>query len=253
MRYIKGEIIISEEHDLPLLKHVMASRYITQSQLWRFLATDGNEFSRRSYVWRVKRLADHGFLGRLAHSAVNGDCTYTITGKSVTYLQSAGQLYTGPENGPGTEPDLNHVAHSIGLNAIHLRFLDTKALLSWESETEIRSRNELTDNGYRKDYDAVVTLLLGGEPKRFALEYERSPKTFKEYAAIRKRIESERLVHQFLYLVPNRHLQSFLKQCYQKINRPLYIGSSVDLERVTPDVLQVLDVRSNQNRLLKEV
>jgi len=253
MRYIKGEIVISEKHDLPLLKQVMASRYITQSQLWRFLATDGNEFSRRCYVWRVKRLADHGFLARLSHSVVSGDCTYTITGKSVTYLQGAGQLYTGPENGPGTEPDLNHVAHSIGLNAIHLRFLDTKALLSWESETEIRSRNELTDNGYRKDYDAVVTLLLGGEPKRFALEYERSPKTFKEYAAIRKRIESERLVHQFLYLVPNRHLQSFLKQCYQKINRPLYIGSSVDLERVTPDVLQVLDVRSNQSRLLKEV
>src|SRR5215813_9892473 len=118
MRYTKGEIIISEEHDWPLLKRVMASRYITQSQLWRFLATDGNEFSRRSYVWRVKRLADHGFLGRLAHSAVNGDCTYTITGKSVTWLQSAGELYTGPENGPGTEPDLNHVAHSIGLNAI---------------------------------------------------------------------------------------------------------------------------------------
>jgi hypothetical protein len=178
---------------------------------------------------------------------------YTVTGRAVTYLQNAGELYSGPEDGPGTEPDCNHVAHAIGLNAILLRFLSNKMLLAWESETEIRSRNELTKNGYHKDYDAVVTLVLGGEPKRLALEYERTPKTCKEYAAIRRRIEAERHVDQFLYLVPNSHLQSFLSQCYHKINRPLYIGSSIDLHRVSPDLLPVLDVRTDQQILLKDV
>ena len=253
MRYNKGDIAISARHDLALLRQVMASRYITHAQLWRFLSTEGNEFSRRSYDWRVKRLVAHGFLVRLSFPMVSSDCVYAITGKAVTYLQGAGELYSGSQDGPGTEPDFNHVAHAIGLNAIRLRFLETKLLVDWESETEIRSRNELTDAGYRKDYDAVVTLVLGGKPKQFALEYERSPKAFKEYAAIRRQIESERHIQDFLYLVPNVHLQLFLKQCYHKIKRALYIGSSLELERMTPDLLPVLDVRTNENRLLREI
>lgn len=94
----------------------------------------------------------------------------------------------------------------------------------WIPENEIRSRNELTDQGYAKDYDAVVTLRLGSSRPRFALEYERSPKTFRQYDRIRKTIDAETLVGEFLYLAANEHLQWFLMQCFAQTKRRLYVG-----------------------------
>jgi hypothetical protein len=39
----------------------------------------------------------------------------------------------------------------------------------WMPEIEIRSRNELSNQGYAKDYDAIVTLRLGSSRPLFAL------------------------------------------------------------------------------------
>jgi hypothetical protein len=49
-------------------------------------------------------------------------------------------------------------------------------LVEWTPDTEIRSRNEFTDSGYKKDYDAVVTVRSNGSERTFALEYERTAK-----------------------------------------------------------------------------
>jgi len=253
MRYMKGAVSPSRDHDYPLLKRVLACRYVTHAQLWRFLYHDRYETSRRSYDWRVKRLREQGYITHLVLPMVSQDCVYTIAANGVTYLLGLGEIYSGPLNGLGSDPDINSVAHSVGLNDIHLRFHETTAVISWETETEIRSRNELTNAGYMKDYDAVVTLVLCGQVKKFALEYERTPKTYREYSKIRKRIETERGIDRFLYLVTNSHLQSFIEQCYRRINRPLYIGRSSDLASVSPEDLEVLEVRTHRTLRLKDV
>jgi len=43
MRYFKGAIAISPTQDLPLLRQVMYSKFVTQTQLWQFMRHSGNE------------------------------------------------------------------------------------------------------------------------------------------------------------------------------------------------------------------
>jgi len=250
---MKGAVNPSRDHDYPLLKRVLGCRYVTHGQLWRFLHRDLYERSRGSYDWRVKRLWESGYLTHLAVPMVSQECVYTIAGNGVTYLVGLGEIYSGPLNGLGTDPDINAVAHAVGLNEIHLQFHERMVIISWETETEIRSRNELTTAGYKKDYDAVVTLVLSGEVKTFALEYERTAKTYREYSKIRQRIETERRIDRFLYLVTNSHLQSLIEQSYRRISRALYIGRASELESGSPEDLEVLEVQTNRMVRLKDI
>ena len=52
-------------------------------------------------------------------------------------------------------------------------------LIAWMGSMEIRSQNELTAFGFAKDYDAIVTVRTDIGERRFALEYERTPKAAK--------------------------------------------------------------------------
>ena len=52
-------------------------------------------------------------------------------------------------------------------------------------------------SGYWKYYDAVVVVRLAGQDCKFALEYERTPKAARHYAAIRERIEQETAIATF--------------------------------------------------------
>ena len=70
----------------------------------------------------------------------------------------------------------------------------------------------------------IVTLRLGSSRPRFLLEYERSPKTSRQYDGIRKTTDRETQVDEILYLVANDHLQWFLMQCFAQTRRRLYIG-----------------------------
>ena len=78
MRYFKGAIALSATQDLPLLRQVMYSKYVTQTQLWQFMRHSGYELSRGSFWWRVKRLADHGFIARHVLPMVHCDPIFAI-------------------------------------------------------------------------------------------------------------------------------------------------------------------------------
>ena len=95
-------------------------------------------------------------------------------------------------------------------------------------ETEIRSRNELTEYGYRKDYDALVTVRTDRGERKFALEYERTPKARRQYVQICADIAAEGAVDSFLYLVPNYDLLFFLVSCFATLRRPIYFGLAGD-------------------------
>jgi hypothetical protein len=111
---------------------------------------------------------------------------------------------------------------------------------------EIRCRNELTAGKYAKDYDAIVTLALGGRQLRFALEYERTPKTQTEYDRIVSLLESERNLDRVLYLAGTRHIHSLLKQRLWRIRQRVLIGLASDLPKMEPAELEVVDAQTLQ-------
>ena len=253
MRYPKGSIGVGEEQDYPLLRHVMDSQFITHAQLWQFLRYEAHETSRSSFCWRVKRLADGGFLNRHRFPMVDRDLIYSLAGSGVMYVQSHGAFYSGPAAGPTVTPEGAGVAHAIGLNSIRLELMRAGCVGLWQSEVEIRSHNELANRPYAKDYDAIVTLQLAGRSGVFALEFERTPKSRTDYVAIRQAIEGETQLDRFLYLVTNTHVQSFLKQCFWQTKRRVYIGLARDLSRRLPEQLDVIDAGTTRIYRLGEV
>jgi hypothetical protein len=74
-----------------------------------------------------------------------------------------------------------------------------------------------------------VTVRTDGGERQFALEYERTPKARQQYARICDDIAAEKAVDQFLYLVPNHDLLSFLTGCFATLRRPIYFGLARDL------------------------
>jgi hypothetical protein len=125
------------------------------------------------------------------------------------------------------------VYHAIDLNEINLALKRSEQLVRWTADTEIRSRNEFTDSGYKKDYDAVVTVRSDGSERTFALEYERTAKARREYLQIRNDIEAETAVDRFLYLVPNYDLLSYIVSFFATSRRAVHFG-------LFPDFLQHL-------------
>jgi hypothetical protein len=247
MRYFKGIIALSPTQDLPLLRQVMYSKYVTQTQLWQFMRHNGYELSRGSFWWRVKRLADHGFVTRHLHPMAHRDPIFAIASSGLVYLvENIGTPYSGPEAGPDVRGDGVGVAHALGVNAVHLELLRSRALVSWENEMEIRCWNELTAGKYAKDYDAIITLSLGGRQLRFALEYERTPKTQTEYDRIVSLLESERNLDRVLYLAGTRHIHSLLKQRLWRIRQRVLIGLASDLPKTAPADLEVVDAQTMQ-------
>lgn len=73
-----------------------------------------------------------------------------------------------------------------------------------------------------------MTVRVACGERKFALEYERTPKARKQYAQICADIAAERAVDRFLYLVPNYDLLSFLVGCFTALGRPVYFGLARD-------------------------
>ena len=250
MRHAKGTIALSQEQDLPMLRQVLNSQFITHTQLWRFMRHACIELSRASFCWRVRRLWAHGFLARHSLPMVDSEFVYSIAGPGVTFLETAGALYNGPRNGPKVTIDGAGVAHALGLNAIHLDVLRSGQLVLWQTEVEIRSENELAISSYAKHYDAILTLQVDGRPVRVALEWERTAKMQSEYLRIRELFEGEKRIDRFLYLAANSHIHSLLKKCFWGTTRNVYIGFANDLSRHELGAIEVACAQTmKQSRL----
>jgi hypothetical protein len=229
MRFQKGSLELSHAQDYPLLRQVTHCQFVTHDQIYEFMRLGCHEMKRQSFNWRIKRLVTHGLLLRYHWPAVADAFIYTMSSPGALRLQGLGEYYCGPLRGVGKKIDEVSCFHSIELNDVHLALARRNLVEEWISEVEIRSMNELTDRGYAKDYDAIVTLRDRPARSRFALEYERSPKSLRDYARIRQAIETEDQVDVFLYLVPNGHLLSFVGQCFLGTRRRLYLGLARDL------------------------
>jgi Replication-relaxation len=224
MRYWKGSISLSPTRDYPLLRQVLHSGLVTHNQLFDFLRLDYSASSRNSFNNRVHRLVKHGLLVRQEMPFVNREVVYTVSPAGASELVGRGEHYVPPARKGRWSSAQSSLHHSLELNEIHLALKRSGTLVYWMPETEIRSRNDLTDSGYWKYYDAVVTVRLAGQDYKFALEYERTPKAARKYGGIRDRIEQETSIAHFLYLVPNRDLLCFVADMMAGCKRAVYFG-----------------------------
>ncbi len=229
MGYVKGSIDVSSSQDGLLLELVLRSRHITHTQLWQFLQLKTGERRRRIFNWRVLRLVRHGLITRLDVRHERQEWVYAISPVGGSYLAGNGDGAAMVASKAFKQMEDSVVQHSLDLNEIHLALLRTGSLVRWRSELEIVCLNELTGFGYAKDYDAVVTVDTGAGEFTFAIEYERQPKAAQRYTQIRQRLESERHISLFLYLVPSYELLSYVSGFFQRFPRNVHFGVLRDL------------------------
>lgn len=248
MRYFKGTIQLNPRRDYPVLRQVLHCGFVTHHQLWEFVAAEGSETRRDAFGRRVKRLVDHGFLYRHNPSGMAASLVYSLTPDGGCSLASSGQCCPGATSFFDRKQDLKRMLHAIELNNIHLTLLRSGLLTWWMSEIEVRSRNELTTGGYAKDYDAVITLRLSGHEQQVALEYERQAKADNRYVEIAARVQQERCLDRFLYLVADVELLLFMRRFFERVRQRVYFALACEFQR---DLLEtrVVDAKSGYTRL----
>src|SRR5712692_7351866 len=224
MRYPKGSIQLNQSRDLPLLRHILRSEFVTHSQLFEFMRLNHYEHSRKSLDWRLRRLVDHGLVRRQTMSGCTGEFVYSAASGAAVLLQGMGEYcLVGRDRFNGKEAERN-VPHAIGLNEIHLSVLRAGLLARWIGSMEVRSQNELTGFGFAKDYDAVVTVRTETGEQRFALEYERSPKPMRYYRDVATSLSREAHVNRVLYLVCNYDLLQFVSGFFGNSQCRVFFG-----------------------------
>jgi hypothetical protein len=207
MRYAKGTLVITEERDIPLLRHVRNARFVSHNQLYELMMLDCLGSCRTTFNWRVRRLLRTGHIQRLAGMNWQRSRIYFITAYGLSELETRGEFLLAMHSGNRQTPDRLRAAHALDLNAIRLSLARSGLLVSWTSEVEISSANMVAKmvagEPYAKNYDAVVKVWLGNEVREFALEYERSLKSAKRYEKISELLDGEQRVASTLYLTAN--------------------------------------------------
>src|SRR6267143_3911583 len=228
MRYPKGSIQLNESRDLPLLRQILRSEFVSHSQLLEFMRLNHHERSRKSFGWRLRRLVDRELVRRQTMRGCAGEFVYSIASSAAVLLQGVGEYcLVGRDRFNGKEAERS-VLHATGLNEIHLRVLRAGVLVRWIGSMEVRSQNELTGFGFAKDYDDVVTVRTEAGEQRFALEYERSPKTIKYYRDVAASLSREAHVNHVLYLTCNYDLLQFISGFFRNTKCRVFFGLAKD-------------------------
>lgn len=229
MRYASGSLVITSAHDIPLLRQVRNSRFVSHRQLFELLRHQPAGSCRSTFNWRVQRLLRTRHIVRLEAVTWHGSPVYSIAPNGLMELESEGEFAIALHSGTRHMPHRIQVFHALELNAIRLILAESGVLLGWESEVEIASRNMVSDTPYQKDYDAVVRIRSGQQVREFALEYERSLKSAKQYAKIRSALEGERRVSSVLYLTASPELMLALIYQLTPLSLPIAFATARSL------------------------
>ncbi|MFZ0520607.1 MAG: hypothetical protein WAL95_06265 [Candidatus Acidiferrales bacterium] len=224
MRYAKDSIQLSPSRDLPLLRQILRSEFVTHSQLFDFMRLNHCEHARKSFDWRLRRLVHRGLVRRQTNPGCTGEFVYSVASGAAWLLQGMGEYcLVGRARSKDKEVERG-VLHALGLNEIHLSVLRAGLLARWVGAREVRSQNELTTFGFAKDYDAVVTVRTAAGERRFALEYERSPKSMRYYHDVAASLGRELHVDRVLYLVCNYDLLRFVSGFFGNGQHRVFFG-----------------------------
>src|SRR5713226_1121127 len=200
MRYPRNSIVINGTRDIPLLRQVRNSSFVSHDQLFTLLHHGRLEGSRRGFNWRVQRLLSSGYIHRCEGMEWRGAPVYRITRDGLLQLESHGEFVTALHSATRRPPDKARVFHALELNAVQVALARGNLLANWQSDLEIASSNMVSRGPYQKDYDAIVDVWVGDRLRRFALEYERTLKSAKQYEWVRAALAAERQVGCILYL-----------------------------------------------------
>ena len=92
MRYAKGGLVINPERDIPLLRQVRNSRFVSHNQLFELMKFGGSDRSRDSFNWRVRRLVNSGHISICGGIFCAGSAVYRITKEGIALLEHHGQF-----------------------------------------------------------------------------------------------------------------------------------------------------------------
>jgi hypothetical protein len=200
MRYAKGTVAVSLNRDIPLLAQVRNSKFITHQQLFELMQAGRYECSRQSFNWRMQRLLQSDYVSICEGNFGTGVVVYRITKDGLVQLENHGQFAVILNSATQHLPHLSQAHHALELNAIRLALVRADLLAGWQSDVETSSSNTISPGPLKKDYDAIVDVWNGGQLARFALEYERTLKSARQYEKIRAALENENQVGCVLYL-----------------------------------------------------
>lgn len=230
MRSAKNSLVIHAERDIPLLRQVRNSKFVSHDQLYELQRFSGSERSRDSFGWRVRRLVKAGLL-EICEGSFDSKSVYRITRAGLALLEHHGQFTTVLHSNTAHLPHPSQIFHSLELNQIRLALMHQNVLANWQSEIEVASFNTISCSPYQKDYDAIVDVWIGDRKRRFALEYERSLKSYQRYARIRTALEAEREIDCILYLTVATDVLVHLVHEFHSITRKLAFANASDFER----------------------
>ena len=231
MRYAKGSFVISEERDVPLLRQIRNSRFITHAQLFEVSKLVGFEHDRDSFNWRLRRLRTSAYISVCSEIHAAGSAVYQITKNGLTVLEHFGEFAVVLNSNTEHLPHLAQVFHALELNDIYLALARQNLVAGWQSEIEIACYNTISPRPFQKDYDAVVDVWINDRKARFALEYERSLKNHKHYSRIREALEAERELDSILYITAGNDLLLPLIQEFETTKKKLFFTTASTFTR----------------------
>jgi hypothetical protein len=232
MRYIKNSLVIQSERDVPLLRKVRNSKFVSHAQLFEMMKFAGSEHSRDSFGWRIRRLLKAGLLSMCEGAFGAESAVYRITRHGIALLEHHGQFTTVLHSKTQHLPHSSQVFHSLELNQIQLSLANENLLANWQSELEVASFNTISCSPYQKDYDAIVDVWIGDQRARFALEYERSLKSYRHYERIRVALQAERKIGCILYLTSGMEVLAHLVHELSSVPDKLAFANAKDFEQM---------------------
>jgi hypothetical protein len=188
----------------------------------------GSDRSRDSFNWRVRRLLKAGHVSICDGIFCAGSAVYRITKDGLVLLEHHGQFTTVLHSNTEHLPHASQVFHALELNTIQIALAHKNQLASWQSEVEIASFNTISRSPYEKDYDAIVDVWVGDNRARFALEYERTLKSSKQYERVRAALQAERQIACILYLTSGMEVLVHLVHELESVTKRLAFAKAKD-------------------------
>lgn len=246
MRYLKGSISVSEKDDLPILRAVHLAGHAEPRQVFEYMYPSrwlGHRWE--SFRWRIRRLIEHEYLGKQRVTGLGDVLSLGPIGELT--LQKTEPIIVERNSRSRTANGRNQQWHDCGLFGIQLALRRAGVVHLWMHEVEIRATNDFTTGRYVKDYDAIVTFRLERCVATAALEYERSPKSSREYGRICDELEREQRLSVFLYLAHSQQLQTFLLHGLRRTKRTILIANA-DEFCTNPRAAVLVDARTGHTR-----
>lgn len=223
MRYLEGSVELGNK-DRQLLEIVATTNRITQLQLWEMAQLKGIESDRKVFEWRVRRLANGGFLKRDRQPFLGSRVLYSITENGICGLEIGGVYLLSVYVERKDDEVQRQVMHALQLNRAHIALLNAGVLQRWAPAKDLAIINKAGYRAYAKTYDAAATIFVDRESFEIGIEYERSLKSADKYEELRTKLESEDHADVILYLFSKAEIGTKLEWAFRNAKKTIVLA-----------------------------